>query len=66
MNTMELSQIKEEDAIYDQSAGIVYKVITKCKSGILTHWTWDNLYGRFTECKYFKYEEVLCKDMILM
>ena len=66
MNAKELSQIKENDVIYDESAGIAYNVIKICKSGILTYRAWDNTYGRFTECKYFKYEELLCKDIILM
>lgn len=66
MTVKELSQIKEEDVIYDESAGIAYKVIGKCKSGILAYWTWDNIYGKFTDRKYFKYEELLCEDMILI
>jgi len=66
MNTNELSQIKENDVIYDESAGVFYNVIKIYKSGILTYWRWTNSYGRFTERKYFKYGELLCKDMILL
>lgn len=65
MTTKELSKIKKEDIIYDESAGIAYTVSKICKSGILTYWKWDNVYG-FTKCKFLKYEELLCKDMILM
>lgn len=66
MKIKELSQIKEEDVIYDESAGIAYNVIKIYKSGILTYWEWTNSYGRFTENKFLKNEELLCKDMILM
>lgn len=66
MKTKELSRIKEEDVIYDESAGIAYNVIQIYKSGILTYWEWTNSYGRFTENKFFKNEELLCKDMILI
>lgn len=66
MNIKELSQIEEEDVIYDGSAGIAYNVIKIYKSGILTYWEWTNPYGRFTENKFLKNEELLCKDMILV
>lgn len=66
MSIKELSQIKEEDVIYDKSTGIVYNVIKIYKSGILTYREWANLYGRFTEDKFLKNEELLCKDMILV
>lgn len=66
MNAKELSQIRENDVIYDESTGIAYNVIKICKSGILTYWKWDNIYGIFTENKYLKYEELLCKHMILL
>lgn len=66
MNIKELSQIKEEDVIYDKSDGIAYKVIKLYKSGILTYCEWTNSYGKFTENKFLKNEELLCKDIILM
>lgn len=66
MTTKELSQIKEGDVIYDKSAGIAYNVIKLFKSGILTYWEWTNSYGRFTEDKFLKHEELLCKDIMLM
>lgn len=66
MNIKELLQLKEEDVIYDKSASIAYNVIKIYKSGILTYWAWTNSYGRFTENKFLKNEELLCKDMILM
>lgn len=66
MNIKELPQIKEEDVIYDKSAGIAYNVIKIYKSGILTYWEWTNPYGRFTENKFLKNEELLCKDIILV
>lgn len=69
MNKKELSRIKEEDVIYDKSMGIAYNIIKICKSGILTYWEWANPcypYGIFTENKFLKNEELLCKDMILM
>lgn len=66
MTIEELSRIKEDDVIYDKSEGIAYNVIKIFKSGILTYWEWTNSYGRFTEDKFLKNEELLCKDMILI
>ena len=66
MNIKELSQIKEEDVIYDKSARIAFNVVKIYKNGILTYWEWTNSHGRFTEDKFLKNEELLCKDMILM
>lgn len=66
MNIKELSQIKEEDIIYDESTGIFYNVINIYKSGIFTYLEWTNSYGRFTENKFLKYEELLCENMILI
>lgn len=66
MNAKELSQIKEENMIYDKSDGIAYKILKIYKSGILTYWEWTNPYGRFTEDRFFKNEELLCKDMIIL
>ena len=66
MNIKELSQIKEKDVIYDESAKIAYNVIKVYKNGILTYWKWTNSYGRFTEDKFLKNEELLDKNMILM
>lgn len=66
MTTKELSQIKENDVIYDKSARIAYNVIKAYKSGILTYWEWTNPYGRFTENKFLKHKELLCKDIVLM
>ena len=66
MNTKELSQIKEKDVIYDESEGIAYNVIKIYKSGILTYWEWTNPYGSFTEEKFFKNEELLYKEMMLL
>ncbi len=66
MKIKELSQIKEEDVIYDESAGIAYNIIKIYKSGILTYWEWTNSYGRFTENKFLKNEELLCEDIVLM
>ena len=66
MTNKELSRITERDVIYDESAGIAYNVIKSFKSGILTYWEWTNPYGRFTEDKFLKNEELLCKDIILI
>lgn len=66
MSIKELSQLKEEDVIYDKSDGISYKVTKIYKSGILTYWEWTNSYGRFTKNKFFKNEELICEDMILI
>lgn len=66
MNKKELSQLKEKDAIYDKSSGIAYNVTKIYKSGILAYWKWSNSYGRFTEDKFLKNEELLCKDMIIL
>lgn len=66
MTINELSQIKEEDVIYDKSSGIAYNVIKLFKSGILAYWEWTNPYGKFTENKFLKNEELLCNDMILV
>lgn len=66
MNIKELLQIKEEDIIYDESERIGYNVIKVYKSGILAYWEWTNPYGRFTENKFLKNEELLCNDMILI
>ena len=66
MSIKELHQIKEENVIYDKSDGIAYKIIKIYKSGILTYWEWTNSYGRFTENKFLKKEELLDKDMILI
>ena len=63
MTYIELSQIKEKDVIYDESAEIGYKVSKKCKSGILTSFGFGD-FG-FTKYKFFKYEELLDKNMIL-
>lgn len=65
MNTKELSKTKENDMIYDKSALIAYKIIKIYKSGILAYWEWTNSCGRFTEHKFFKNEELLCRDIIL-
>ena len=48
MNIKELSQIKEEDVIYDKSVGIVYNILKVYKSGVLAYWKWTNSYGRFS------------------
>jgi len=66
MNVRELSQIEEKDIIYDRSEGIAYYIIKIYKSGVLTYWKWTNSYGRFTENKFFKNEELLDKDIILI
>ena len=66
MNAKELSQIKEEDIIYDRSDEIAYKILKIYKSGILTYWEWTNPYGRFTKDKFFKNKELLCKDIMLI
>ena len=66
MNAKELSQTKEKDVIYDKSAGIAYNVTKIYKSGILTYWKWTNFYGRFTESKFLKNEELLYENMILL
>lgn len=66
MTDKELSRIQEDGVIYDESAGIAYNIIKVYKSGILTYWEWTNPYGRFTENKFLKNEELLCKDMLLM
>jgi hypothetical protein len=66
MNIKELLQIKEEDIIYNESERIGYNVIKVYKSGILAYWEWTNPYGRFTENKFLKNEELLCNDMILI
>lgn len=66
MNIKELSKTKEEDIIYNKYEGIAYKIIKIYKSGILAYWEWTNSCGRFTERKFFKNEELLCKDMMLM
>ena len=66
MSIKELHQIKEENVIYDKSYGIAYNIIKIYKSGILTYWEWTNSYGKFTENKFFKKEELLCEDMILI
>ena len=66
MTTKELSQIKEDDIIYDESMDIAYHVIKIYKSGILTYWEWANPYGRFSENRFLENEELLCKDMMLI
>jgi hypothetical protein len=66
MNIKELSQIKEEDIIYDRRTEIAYNIIKIYKNGILTYYEWTNSYGRFTENKFLKKEELLCKDMIIL
>ena len=66
MNIKELSQLKEKDVIYDESLGITYIVTRIYKSGILAYCKWANFYGRFTEDKFLKNEELLCKDMIIL
>ena len=66
MSTKELSQLKKEDVLYDKSAGIAYNILKVCKSGVLAYWEWTNSYGKFTEDKFLKNEELLCKDMILI
>ena len=62
MNIKELSQLKEKDVIYDESLGITYIVTRIYKSGILAYCKW----ARFTEDKFLKNEELLCKDMIIL
>lgn len=64
MSTKELLKLKEEDIIYDKSAGIAYYIIKIYKSGILAYREWTNFCGIFTEDKFLKNEELLCKDMI--
>ena len=66
MNIKELSQIKEEDIIYDKSVGIAYNILKVYKSGVLAYCEWTNSYGRFTEDKFLKNEELLCKNMIIL
>lgn len=66
MTTKELSQIKEGDVIYDESGGIVYDVIKVYESGLLTDWRWANSCGRFIEDYFLTYEELLCKDIMLI
>ena len=71
MSTNELSRIKEGTVIYDKSEGIPYSVTKIYKSGVLAYWKWTNCiatnpYGAFVEDKFFKNEELLCKDMVLM
>ena len=66
MNVRELSQIEEKDLIYDESEEIAYHVIKIYNSGILTYWEWTNSLGRFAENKFFKNEELLCENMILV
>jgi len=66
MKAKELSQIKEENVIYDKSDGIAYNVIKIYKNGILTYWEWFNSYGRFTENKFLRNEELLCGDIMLI
>lgn len=66
MTKKELSQIKEEDVIYDESVGIVYYVIKVYESGILTDWRWVNSCGRHIENEFLTYEELLCENMMLM
>lgn len=66
MSIKELSQLKEENVIYDRTAGTAYNIIKIYKNGILTYYEWTNSYGRFTENRFLKKEELLCKDMILI
>ena len=66
MTNEELSRIKEDDVIYDDSAELAYSVIKVYTSGILTYLKWTNPYGRFAENKFFKNEKLLCKNMMLM
>jgi hypothetical protein len=66
MSIKELSQLKEENIIYDRTARIAYNIIKIYKNGILTYYEWTNSYGRFTEDKFLKNEELLCKDMIIL
>ena len=66
MSKKELLQLKKEDVFYDKSAGIAYNILKIYKSGVLAYWEWTNSYGRFTENKFLKNEELLCKDMILV
>lgn len=66
MNIRELSQVKEKNIIYDESIGTAYNILKIYNSGILTYWEWTNSCGRFTENKFFKNKELLCKDMILL
>ena len=66
MTREELSQIEEENIIYDESDGTAYYVIKVCKSGILTYNKWTNSYGEFIGHKFLINEDLLCKDMILL
>lgn len=66
MSIKELHQIKEENVIYDRTTGIAYNIIKIYKNGILTYYEWTNSYGRFTENKFLKKEELLDKDMIFI
>lgn len=66
MSIKEWLQLKEENVIYDRTLGIAYNIIKIYKNGILTYYEWTNSYGRFTENKFLKKEEILGKDMILI
>ena len=61
MSIKELSQLKEENVIYDRAVGIAYNIIKIYKSGILTYWEWTNSYGRFTENRFLKKKNYFVK-----
>ena len=60
----EMSKIKIGDYIVE--SGSNYKVTKIYKSGVLTEFTWENCFGKFRKNKFFRYSELLDKDITLI
>ena len=64
MTKKELSQLKEDDVIYEYD--FFYTVIKTYKSGVLTRYKWKNQYGTFSDDKFFKNKELLHDNFIVL
>ena len=64
MTQKEISKIKVGDYIVEGKSN--YRVTKIYRSGVLTEFTWENLFGKFSESKFFRYNELLDKDITLI
>lgn len=64
MTQKEMSKIEIGDYLIKD--GDSYKVTRIYKTGVLTDFVWENCFGKFRKDKFFRYNELLDKDITLI